>query len=430
MAARPDDAPPADLEERSLAWQVTGDPARLWPDVDPRGLPPAAGAIERSVRAILDGRSSSLGAADGRDASALGIAALVTGTGPLLGYWIEQGQLDVHGELARLLAGHLDHGRRRFERVRREVAPALSALVGAGATPIVIKGFHTAQAYFPEPGVRPLADVDVLVRPEEVERAEAALARAGFAGDPPLHRPYKRQWFPPGIDRRTWSLEFWHVQSPWWLELHDGPSFGHLLLHRVALEHPADHAVPWDTGLPLRVPDPAHLIAILATHLSGELFGMRLLRLVELVLVIRGERERGGLDWAEVEMVLDRTGALRFAYPALALTEQLAPGTIEAGIVARARAASTRIGRAVVDQLTPATPLLQERVSLAERLMWASGPVQIVRRLAQMVMPPADTPLPQLLRVYQGRLRRALAARLSWRVTPPPSGRSRGGGNG
>jgi hypothetical protein len=150
---------------------------------------------------------------------------------------------------------------------------------------------------------------------------------------------------------------------------------------------------------------------------------MRLLRLVELILVVRREREHGKLDWAAVEMVLNRSGALRFAYPALALAEHLAPGTIETGILARARAASTRFGRAVVEQLTPGTPLLQERVSLAERLMWASGPIQIMRRLVQMVMPPADTPLPHVFRVYQGRLRRLLAARLSWRVTPPPSGR-------
>jgi hypothetical protein len=423
MAARPEDAPPADLEERSLAWQVTGDPARLWPGLDPRGLAPAAAAIELCVRAMLDGRSSSLGAADGRDAAAIGIAGMVTGTGPLLGYWVERRRLDVHDDLARLLARHLDHGRRRIERVRREVTPALSALVNAGVTPIVIKGFHTAQAYFPEPGVRPLADVDVIIRPQEVERAEAALALAGFVGDPPLHRPYKRPWMPSGMDRRTWSLEFWHARSPWWLELHDAPSFGQLLLHRVTLEHPADHVVSWDAGLPLRVPETPHRIAILATHLSGELYGMRLLRLVELILVVRREREHGKLDWAAVEMVLKRSGALRFAYPALALAEHLAPGTMETGILARARAASTRFGRAVVEQLTPGTPLLQERVSLAERLMWASGPIQIMRRLVQMVMPPADTPLPHVFRVYQGRLRRLLAARLSWRVTPPPSGR-------
>ena len=412
------------IDERSRAWHATGDPARLWPGLDPRALAPGALAIEQAVAAILAGRRSSLGAADGGDAAAIGIAALVTGTGPLLGDWVERGRLDVHGNLAGLLARHLDHGRRRMERVRQEVTPALSALVGAGVTPVVIKGFHTAQVYFPEPGVRPLADVDAIIRPADIERAEAALEAAGHVGDPPLQRPYKRQWFPAGMDRRTWSLEVWHVQSPWWLELHDAPSFGQLLLHRVSLEHPADHSVPWHAGgLPLRVPDTPHLIAILATHLSGELYGMRLLRLIELILVVRREREHNGLDWAAVEAVLNRSGALRFAYPALALSEQLAPGTIEPGILARARQASTRLGRTVVDQLTPATPLLQERVSLAERLMWAAGPTQLMRRVVQMMMPPADVPLAERLRVYHGRVRRALTARISWRVTRPPSGR-------
>jgi hypothetical protein len=284
-----------------------------------------------------------------------------------------------------------------------------------------MKGFHTAHLYFPEPGVRPLADVDLVVLPEEVERSAGALAAAGFSADPSVLRPYKGQWHLAGMDQRIWSLEYWHARSPWRLELHDAVSFGHLVLHRARLAHPATNAASWNHGgVSLRVPAEPLLVILLATHLSGELYSMRLLRLVELVLVIRTDHAAGRLDWAAVEEELARMGVARFAWPALALVEQLAPGTIPQRVLSGTRGASTGLARRVVAQLTPATPLLQERVSLAERLMWAAGPWQLLRRMALMVAPPSGLSLSSLADVYRGRLRRLLTGRVSWRQGRAP----------
>jgi len=182
-----------ELEKRSRRWLVTSDPASLWPGVEVGALRRAAVEIEECTRRILDGRAASLGRADGSDARVVGIAALVTGMGPLLGYWLEHGQLDVAEPLGRVLRRHLAHGRARIARIRREVTPVLEALVAAGTEPGILKGYYTTHVYFPEPGLRPLADVDVYVEAAHAERAARTLGEAGFT---PAHSAalFKEDW--------------------------------------------------------------------------------------------------------------------------------------------------------------------------------------------------------------------------------------------
>jgi hypothetical protein len=411
----PDDAlgPPEDLDARGVTWRETGDPSALWPGITLDALQHAGNAIGSVVAARLEGRDATLGAADGTDARAIGIAGLVTSTGPLLGHWVERGTLDVSDELAVVLAQHLDHGRRRMDRMTQGARPALRALADAGVGPRIIKGFHTAHDYFPEPGVRPISDIDVILTPNVVERAEAAMGSVGFTGDALVMTPYKREWDAPDSDRRPWSVELWHARARWKIELQSGLHFGHLNQNGAALVADDSMYGPWSAfDIPLRVAKQPLLVVALATHASGELFSSRLLRLVELIFVVRRDTERGVLDWAAVADLLERSDVSRFAYPAFALAESLAPGTIDAGVLARTRRASTVMARRVVDGMTPSAPIIEHRVSLAERLMWARGPFAIVERLARMLTP-RNIPRGDILHVYRGRIRRLLSGRVS-----------------
>jgi len=386
--------------------------------VDLGALTPAAVAIEECARRILDGRTASLGSADGADIRVIGIVALISGMGPLLGYWIERGLLDVSEPLAHLLGRHLAHGRTRVARIRREIAPALEALIAAGTAPGILKGFHTAHVYFPEPGLRPLADVDVYVDPTHEERAAQALAGAGFvASHNEAH--FKSDWYPPGGRGRIRSLEMWHARSPWKIELHSALEFGTLLRHGVCLENAVPITAPWDTlGVPLRTAPQPLLFVAATVHLSSELLSARLLRLVELVFIARRDVPSGALDWAAVEDLLERTGATRFTYPAFALVEQLAPGTVPPNLHGRAHERSSRIARSVVAALTPATPILTGHVSFAERLMWEPGPLGIARRVLQMVLPARRVPTRDVLSIYASRLRRLCTGRVAWGLAP------------
>jgi hypothetical protein len=405
------------LAARARAWRASGDPRTLWPALDPGALQPAADEIGRVVSAVLQGRRAVLGAADGRDAYALGIAGLVTGTGPLLGSWIERGMIEASPAAAHVLAQHLAHGRRRMDRMRQGAIAAFAAMRERGVTPAVIKGFHTAHAYFDEPGARPLADVDVLVHPDERLRAEEALQAAGFTPVPAPRPERKRDWRPPGEDGEPRSFELWHAESAWKLELHTELAFEHLMEFGVRLgQHGAFDARLDSLGMPLRVAPPALLVALLATHASGELYAMRLLRLVELVLVVRHDRAAGTLDWGEVERILTASGAFRFAYPALALAEQLAPGTIDARVLERARGASAPRALAAVRDFTPTSPVLERATSLSERLMWSGSRWQTLHRMMRMVIPPPGRSFPVLLELYHVRLRRLLTGAVSWRA--------------
>lgn len=414
VAAREGELAPLDLDARVRRWQRTGDHGSLWPDFDTRSLSAAALGIERSVTRLLDGRVASLGAPDGNDARAIGIAALLSGTGPLLGYWVEQGHLDVAPALARVLERHLTHGRGRTARIRRAITPALEDLVRAGVTPTVLKGLHTGHVYFPEPGVRPLADVDAYVTPDAAARAEQVLLANGFQPGDEGGR-FKRDWYPSRGSTRIRSFEFWHVRSPWKLELHQALELGTLIRHRVRLEEMTPLTAPWDgLGVALHVvPQPLRLV-VHAVHLSSELTSARLLRLVEMILMVRRDTASGALDWSAAMDLLARTGAMRFAYPALGLAEQLAPGTIPGELVARAHQRSTPIARSVVARLTPATPILHDRVAFSERLMWEPGALGIARRVVEMFLPTPGVPWRKGLLIYRSRLSRLVTGRISW----------------
>ena len=69
----------------------------------------------------------------------------------------------------------------------RELRLIQQAFRDAGIECLVLKGIALAVTHYPNPGLRPMDDIDLLVRPEDVDRAVAALPRAGWTS--PLRRP-------------------------------------------------------------------------------------------------------------------------------------------------------------------------------------------------------------------------------------------------
>ena len=65
----------------------------------------------------------------------------------------------------------------------RRLVAVLERLRSAGVEPLLVKGWAIARHY-PEPGLRPYSDIDLIVRPEEYDRARAALAASPSAGLP------------------------------------------------------------------------------------------------------------------------------------------------------------------------------------------------------------------------------------------------------
>src|SRR5262245_7064908 len=186
---------------RLQAYARTGDPSTLWPGLTETARVSALQEVERITRAVLAGSAAvHVDPHDVHGTSALLIAGHTSGTGTLLGRWIADGMAVAREDVARGLLEQLAHARRRADRMAREVAPALDALEARGLKPVALRGFHTSRVYFEEPGLRRMADIDLLVPPRLIGRAEAALQAVGFRPTAAVVSPVRGEWIV-----RTWD---------------------------------------------------------------------------------------------------------------------------------------------------------------------------------------------------------------------------------
>jgi len=417
MTDFPTPVPPDEVSRRLAEFARTQDPATLWPGLDEARRVAAARSMEAVVRRVLAGESSvPLDPRSEHTAYALGVAGHTTGMGPALGRWIEKGLVTAAAGPAAFFAEHLISGRSRAPRIEREVLPAIDALLARNITPVVLKGFHTASTYFEEPGVRPMADVDLLVDPREIANAEDALRSAGFRPNSEALRPYKRDWLGPSVEDRVYSVERSDPRSKWALELH--ASLDRIYHPGVVAHLDGERARTQPFGVagrPLLALAPALLVIYLASHSSQELDSMRLIRIYELATVIRAERAAGRLDWDEVIAILERTGTARFTYPALTLVEDLAPQTVDPRVLAMARDASTAAARHTVPRLAPAGGSSDDRAVLRQ-MMWTRGVVGVLQRFLRIFWPAAFDRPGDVPRGWAVRLRRIRRGILSFRA--------------
>ncbi len=405
-----DDA--AEASKRVVAFERSGDPSDLWPGLSERTRVAAARELERITREVLAGQPATI--ADTFDAYALGVAGHTTGMGPVIGWWIEQGRVAVRADVAVVFARHIDHGRGRAERIGREVLPAMDALVARGIPVTALKGFHTSRVYFDEPAMRRISDVDLLVPPSRIADAESALASVGFEARGPAHRPYKRDWIGPGVDARFFSVEYADARSSWTLELHASLDREYNAGAAARLDSERGRTLPLVVaGRTLEALEPEMLFIYLACHASQELDSMRLLRVYEMVRVIRHESRR--LDWTRVLSLLKATGAAAFVYPACSLINDLAPDAMDGRVLGVARASSTWAARHAVPRLAPAGGSLDER-GILRQLMWTRGPAAIVQRLFRTLWPAAITRPDHVIPGWRARVRRFRKGLLTFRA--------------
>jgi len=415
-SSAPDASPPSpeELARRLEEFDRTREPGSLWPGLTEPARVAAAQELERITRLRLAGASAiQLDPARAHSPYALLVAGHTTGIGPVIGAWVERGFVAGTAERTAPFLRHLAHSRARGGRMEREVLPAIDALLQRGVTPVLLKGFHTSRVYFPEPGARRMADVDVLIPPDRVADVEQALSELGFRPDTAALRPYKRDWIDASIDPRHHSLELAHEASRWVLEVHASLDRLHHPGAVARLDSARSSVEPLDVaGRTVHVLSPELLLVYLACHCSQELDGIRLLRLFEIVQVVRHERAHHRLEWDAVLAMLERHRAAHFAYPAFALAEDLAPGTVDPRVLGAGRRASTLAARHTVPRLAPAGGSLDAR-GVMRQLMWTRGTVAIAQRLLRNVWPASFTKPRDVIPAWRVRLRRLRRGALS-----------------
>jgi hypothetical protein len=388
------------------AWRKTGDINALWPDVDPAARLAAHHLLAAATRAALN-RSASVPRLRSDhlvSPRAIGIVAYTAGMGPLLGHWIEQGTVAADPPLAELFREHLEHGRARAARLATAFARVASACEAKGVALAVLKGLHTSRVYFPEAGTRPCADVDLLVRPDDFDRAREALRAAGFTEARWTSRPPRSEWVELGRPPALHSLELDHAENPWSIDLHQSLDRWYFRGLRAGFEPAVWRTEPLELeGYGVRALAQPLLTAFLAMHATHGVRVLRLIQVVELALVLRRDVASGTLKWKDLAALLAATHTARFVYPGLELVERLVPGTVDPELRADLARTGTARMRRVIDAIDGSGMRLPRR-TLDEQLMWACGIRQLVYNIGEVLWP-SDQALSalEIVRLYVRR---------------------------
>jgi len=200
-------------------------------------------------------------------------------------------------------------------RLYQQFAEVVTALGRAGFPSIALKGAHLAQLAYPNPALRPMSDLDLLVRAADLAGAEAALLQLGYRSE----RDYdiglacaKSQHLPPLTRPDAASL----------VELH-----WTLLAPRAPFAVDVDGL--WQRARPARIAgvevltlSPEDLLLHLALHATFQdrlLGGLR--PLVDVAVTL--ERYRDELDWGQFVARAREWGAARCAYLTVCLVGDL-----------------------------------------------------------------------------------------------------------
>jgi hypothetical protein len=99
--------------------------------------------------------------------------------------WSLRGRTDLPEDVSDYLDAVLYLNRERNQLIVEALGLALEALAAADIRPVLLKGAGMiTQDFYPDPGIRVVGDLDLLVGEAQLPRASAALTKAGFLGDP------------------------------------------------------------------------------------------------------------------------------------------------------------------------------------------------------------------------------------------------------
>jgi hypothetical protein len=378
-----------------------GHPAWLWPALTVADWQASVANIADAITMVLAGQKARIVGAP----TAIGIAAYSSGTGPLLGLWLEHGLLTTDEDVAAVLQLHLHHNRLRMAALADETERLTAAMVTRGVRPTLLKGLHTARCYFPEAGARPMSDVDMLVAPAEEADAAAALAQLGYVAGPPGQGiPAQRDWRRPETSDVPQSLAFVHYRDPWSIDVQTSLNRRYTPGAQIARLDDVWNTMP---GGAAALPQPL-LLLHLAVHAGCGFQNLNLIRLIELILVIRHDTRSGALSWPAFLDIARSARALGMAYAALQMCDRLAPETVPANVLTACNEEAPVRLRKLVARLTPATAHRVARQSYAEKFIWQRSGIGLARQLLVEIVPTNAGTLGDVARIYRTRAMKLL----------------------
>lgn len=274
------------------------------------------------------------------------------------------------------LAEQAEQGRRREARVRG----LLARLHAAAAMPLLgLKGSALLALDVYAPGERPMSDIDLLARPEDVDAADRLIKAMGYEAGIARHRHIAYEPLQQAADPAFGE----HEDNPIKIELHR--AVGEPLPLReidITAGLLAGDATP---GLK-PYSSPAALMRHLLLHAAGNLCS-RSVRLIQLHDIAALGPRLSAAGWAQALAPASDGRPAWWAVPALQLTQRLFPGRLPhippavlAACPSRLRQASTRQGLADLSLSHLGIPLLPG-------IAWARGPGDILGLAWQRLHP-------------------------------------------
>jgi len=160
-----------------------------------------------------------------------------------------------------------------------EAARVLGSLAGAGLDIVLLKGADLRLRVYPDPAVRPMTDLDLLVPPEQAGRARSLLTGLGYTPLEPEPRPGFLERFGHALGLQPPPEFSLYVDLHW--EIREGLGYYRLPYEVIKprLQEVLFH------GLPLKVLAPEHLLIHLCLHTYWEFSQWR--QFLDLALAIR-----------------------------------------------------------------------------------------------------------------------------------------------
>jgi hypothetical protein len=286
--------------------------------------------------------------------------------------------------------------------IARQLSSILAAAEAAGIDPVLLKGVALAATAYPDPALRPMVDIDLLVSQSELAPMAGIMGRLGYVSD--------GIYYSDEFNRaRGYHLLFTHsagdvhaVEVHWRLasrlEERNALSAAALKARSVRARVVA---IPGVAGREALVPMPEAHIVYLATHAAKERHLFSELKLLADIAALAGGQPP--VDWPAVACFAQQVQARRATYVALALARNLLGVAVPPAILAGLRP-SQLVTRVLERSLNPTTlldPTTDDRGAIVKYLC-VDRPTVMVRMLREHVLPPPDA-----LREYHPDLRSA-----------------------
>jgi hypothetical protein len=293
-------------------------------------------------------------ASAGTDLDDLVVTALALGLAPQLQFRLEGWGVHLPNARAQAKLDFIRQAEVRRQVVRRE--QLAEVLADLPVRPIVLKGAYLAEHIYPAPGLRPMNDIDLLFRPDDLPAASAALRQLGYSSKD------KSPELGPGITKHTSTFmrSAGPTSTPNPYLSADG---GRMIEPHRSLEESwfglkcdltpgmLDRSQPIEiAGQPARALAPADNLLHLCVHLTFHLImgSPAWVQLMDLAVFVQRQR----VDWSDFVARARELDAAGYAYAAARLAVQSLAAPFPAEVLAGMAAAMPAGVRTVADTLS------------------------------------------------------------------------------